>query len=113
MNKYLYFLLGEDLKNEIHALQKAMYKTFIQEGKMPVYDPDEFYNFCSVNAQNVFDFIFSTIHPLAIPKTEKSSTRRGQLLFYINFVFAYLKCDSLQKDNGVFMKFCHLTDLVK
>ena len=57
---FSFFMLGEDFKNEIYAPQKDMYETFIHE-KLPVYDPDEFYNFCrSVNAQNVFDFIFST-----------------------------------------------------
>lgn len=112
MNKYLYFLLGEDLKNEIHALQKAMYKTFIQEGKMPVYDPYEFYNFCrSVNAQNVFDFIFSTISSTRHSKDRKELNKKRTVAFLYKFCFCISqKCDSLQKDNGIFIKFCHLTD---
>ena len=106
------FMLGEDFKNEIHALQKAMHKTFIQEEKLPVYDPDEFYNFCrSVNAQNVFDFILSTISFTRHSKDRKELNRKRTVAFLYKFCFCLSqKCDSLQKDNGVFMKFCHLTD---
>ena len=107
-----FFMLGEDFKNEIHALQKAMYEKFIQEEKLPVYDPDEFYNFCrSVNAQNVFDFIFSTFSSTRHSKDRKELNRKRTVAFLCEFCFCLSqKCYSLQKDNGIFMKFCHLTD---
>ena len=56
------FLLGEDLKKEISQLEKAVFNTFIKDGKPPIYEPDQFYSFCkTANAGNVFNFILSSI----------------------------------------------------
>lgn len=53
---------GEDLKKEIGHLEKALFKAFVKDGELPIYDPAHFLDFCkNVSADNVFKFILSSI----------------------------------------------------
>ena len=107
-----FFMLGEDFKQEISRLEKAIYHNFVQDGKMPIYEPDRFYHFCkSVNAGNVFDFILSSITTARHSKERVELNKKRAVAFLYEFCFCLSqKCDSLHKDNGLFMKFSHMTD---
>ena len=105
-------MLGEDLKKEINQLEKAVFNTFIKERKPPIYEPDQFYSFCkTTNAGNVFNFILSSISSDRHSKDRKELNRKRTVAMLYQFCFSLSqRCDSLQKDNGIFLKFCHLTD---
>ena len=105
-------MLGEDLKKEINQLEKAVFNTFIKERKPPIYEPDQFYSFCkTANAGNVFNFILSSISSDCHSKDRKELNKKRTVAMSYQFCFSLSqRCDSLQKDNGFFFKFCHLTD---
>ena len=105
-------MLGEDFKNEIKRIKEALYKTFVQDGKMPIYDPVNFYQLCkSVNAGNIFHFILSSISSARHSKERIELNKKRAVAFLYEFCFCLSqKCDILQRDNGLFMKFCHMTD---
>ena len=70
---------GEDLKKEIGHLEKAMFKAFVKDGEAPIYDPERFFDFCKhANADNLFNFILSTISLTATLKTAKNLIRSTQ-----------------------------------
>lgn len=103
---------GEDLKIEIGHLQKAMFKTFVTDGELPIYDPESFINFCKkASAENVFYFILSSISSDRHSKDRKElNKKRAVALLYQLYFSLSQRCDNLHKDNGLFLKFCHLTD---
>ena len=79
---------------------------------MPVYDPVNFYQLCkSVNAGNIFDFVLSSISSARHSKERIELNKKRAVAFLYEFCFCLSqKCDILQRDNGLFMKFCHMTD---
>ena len=106
------FMSGEDLKNEIGHLQKAVFESFVKDGQLPMYDPEHFFNFCkTANAENVFSFILSSISSDHHSKDrhELKKKRTVALIYQLCFGLSQ-RCDCLQKDNGLYLKFCHLTD---
>ena len=105
-------LLGEDLKKEIKQLEKVVFNTFIKEGKPPIYEPDQVYSFCkTANAGNVFNFILSSISSDRHSKDRKELNKKRTVVVLYQFCFSLSqRCDSLQKNNGIFFKFCRLTD---
>ena len=77
-----------------------------------MYEPDAFYQFCSsVGANNLFDFIFASISTSRHSKERSELNKKCTVAFLYQLCFCLSqKCDALQKDNALFMKFCHMTD---
>ena len=70
-------------------------------------------DFCknAASADNVFNFILSSISSDCHSKDRKELNKKHTvaLLYQLRFGLSQ-RCDSLEKDNGFFSKFCHLTD---
>lgn len=103
---------GDGLKKEIGHLKKAMFKAFDKDGELPIYGPAHFFDFCkNASADDVFNFILSSISSDGHSKDRKELNNKCTVTLLYQLCFGLSqRCDSLQKDNGFFFKFCHLTD---
>ncbi|KAL9983834.1 hypothetical protein ACROYT_G006074 [Oculina patagonica] len=104
-------LTGDDYKNEIQRLEKALFR-HAESGKSPIYNPEDFYQFCvQQNAGNVYDFIVSVMSSCRHSQDRKSLNKKRAVAMLYEMCFSLSqKCDVRQKDNALFLKFCHLTD---
>ena len=83
-----------------------MFKAFVKDGELPIYGPACFFHFCkSASADNVFNFILSSISSDRHSKDRKELNKKRTVALLYQLCFGLSQCcDSLQKDNGFFFE---------
>ena len=96
---------------EIHSLEQYLYKHVNTPKELSVYSPDEFYKICQkAKAANVYNLILECMSSNRHSKerTEVNKHRVVSILYQMCYGLSQ-KCDFFQQDNGLFLKFSHLT----
>ena len=84
-------------------LQEAIQRHCGRSNNHPIYQPEEFFKFCSdAGAANLYNFILSCM------TSSRHSEERVFFLYQLCFGFSQ-KCNFFQEDNGLFLKFCNVT----
>ena len=103
--KVFYKLSGTDLSKELALIKTKMIKEFDKKGESPIYDPDEFEEFCcQAGAVTIFDNLQN-----AVCTIRQSSTRLGtnrQTVVSIIYQLCYTlrhRCNFIQKNNTIFL----------
>ena len=97
---------------EVHSLEQYQYKHVNTQRELPVYSPEEFYKICQkAKAANVYNLILECMSSNRHSKegTEVNMHRVVSILYQMCYGLSQ-KCDFFQQDNGLFLKFSHLTD---
>ena len=97
---------------EVHSLEQYLYKHVNTQRELPVYSPEEFYKICQkAKAANVYNLILECMSSNRHSKegTEVNMHRVVSILYQMCYGLSQ-KCDFFQQDNGLFLKFSHLTD---
>ena len=74
-----------------------MFKAFVKDGELPIYDPERFFDFCkNTTADNVFNFILSSISSDCHSKDRKELSQKGTVALLYQWCLGLLqRCDSL------------------
>ncbi|XP_068738919.1 uncharacterized protein [Montipora capricornis] len=102
---------GEKFAQEIRRLQDALQAHCGKDKNTPIYEPNEFFMFCSqAGATNVFNFILSCMTSSRHSEERNLLNRKRTVVILYQLCFGYSqKCNFFQEDNGLFLKFCNLS----
>ena len=95
-------------------LQEAIQRHCGRSNNPPIYQPEEFFKFCSdAGAANLYNFILScmTSSRHSEERVFLNQKRTVAILYQLCFGFSQ-KCNFFQEDNGLFLKFCNVTQSV-
>ena len=108
---FTFFFSGEKFKEEVKSLQEALTQYCDKEKKPPIYEPTEFFKFCSQHgAANCFNFVLACMTSSRHSEDGISLNRKLTVAILYQLCFGLLqKCNFLQEDNGLFLQFCNLS----
>ena len=102
---------GEKFPEELRKLQEALQVHCGKDKHPPIYDPSKFFEFCSLaGAANIYNFVLScmTSSRHSEERTLLNQKRTVAILYQLCFGYSQ-KCNFFQEDNGLFLKFCNLS----
>ena len=106
------YFAGAQIVKEVAQLQNTFYKHFNTTENLPIYNPNEFQNFCSkAGAPNLFKLFESCMTSTRHTKQRKELNRKRCVSLVMQLCYGLSqKCDFFQVDNGILLKFSHCTN---
>lgn len=99
------------MKKEVESIRKAMNQRFSVENRELIYNPMRFRRFCMTNgAPRIFDEIFHAMTERRHSEKRKANNK----LLTMNTIYKMCygksqKCNFIQKQHGIYLKFNHLS----
>ena len=87
---FMFFFSGEKFKEEVKSLQEALTQYCDKEKKPPIYEPTEFFKFCSQHgAANCFNFVLACMTS-SRHSEDGISLNRKRSCYFISVMFWFI-----------------------